>query len=523
MAYLPVSDMVVSLQPFNPKAFVEAASVNILTERDGRDVTRKGLDAARMSAELALAASSKASLLAYTTNIQAHNQDMFVTGFTKPSIIEQTSTQIMPSLSIGSISVDSITGEVSALAGAGDILSGTGLSTDMLSGAGIPTDMLGGAGLPTDMLSGGGIPTGIPDNLTVEGLGGSLQDTAMGVLENEQIRDLAIDAAGYYVCGLTGGVVPPSVCSAVIEGGVTYLETGELDTGAIVKDAVLGEIGGGAFEGITDQYFDMAADQLLSDPNLSGDFLDNPSSFLEDTVGHVTDFAGDVNGPIGGINTITDSANGLDTSALTSGVATNIVEKATEAGDPSIFSKAMDYVSGNPEKFTDQVITLGSKMMQNPANMNTYVDLVGKSGINVNDYLTAGSDFGCSAVTDLAHSSLVGSGLMTDEQFSGMTTKLSDAVASDKFTKLTNMGDKIAREYMPRDDYKQMTAITDMTKLVTTGGVQNPVSANKQLIRSAERVFNNGKSFNEYSRNIPGYEHHSTITQYTRSAKDLIF
>lgn len=473
MAYLPVSDIVVSLEPFNPKELVDAASVNILMERDDRDMVRQQLDGIRSDAESQLEEKSKATSKAYTTQVDAHNQDMFVTGFVKPIIVEQTPKQIESEASGDDILENSFSGE---------------LDSDIL--------------------------------------GESLHDEALNLLENEQIQDLAIDAAGMYLSAQTGGVIPPSVCSAVVEAGVDYMETGELDTDSIIKDAILAEVGGEAFEGVVDQYMDVEVDNLIDSDIASENFMDDPDSFFDGITDRVGDFAGDFD-EVDNLGLPTDEliggVNVANKDALKSGIAAKVTEKAAEAGNPSMFDKAIGYVKGDPAKFSDQVIDLGSNMMQNPANLNTYTDLLGKTGVNFGEYLQSGTGFGCDAMKNVSQKALVGSGMMTDESYGAMTDKLSKAMASDKFKKITNMGNNLAREQLPYEDYKQMSAITDLGKLATTGNVSDPSWANRSVMRSAENVFNNGTSFNSYTRNVPGYEHRSTMTKYARNAKELAF
>ena len=474
MAYLPVSDIVVSLEPFNPQELVDAASVNILMERDDRDMVRQQLDGARSAAESQLEQKSKATSKAYTTQVDAHNQDMFITGFSKPIIVEQTPKQIESEASGDDILENSFSGELDS-----------------------------------------------------ELLNESLHDEALNLLENDQVQDLAIDAAGMYLSSQTGGVVPPSVCSAVVEAGVDYMESGDFDTESIVQDAVLAEVGGEAFEGVTDQYIDVKVDNMIDSDVASENFMENPDEFLDDVAEHVEGFAGDIPpvDPVSGEqrDKLIGGVNVTNKEALKSGVAAKVTEKAAKAGDPSIFDKAVSKVQGDPKKFSGEVINLGSNMMQNPANLNTYTGLVSKAGVNFGEYLQSGTGFGCDAMKNVSKKAMVGSGLMTEESYGDMSDKLGKAVDSKKFKKITNMGQSIARSNMPAAEYKQMNAITDMSKLATTANVKNPSSANNAVMRSAANVFNNGKSFNSYTNNVPGFEQRSTLTKYAKNARDIAF
>lgn len=102
----------------------------------------------------------------------------------------------------------------------------------------------------------------------------------------ENISDLAVMGAGMYVSGLTGGAIPPQVCSTVIENvagdavrsGVSSITTGNVssvipsvsgspssvDTTALVKSTMV-EASGSMFEGVISNTITKSVNSISSD------------------------------------------------------------------------------------------------------------------------------------------------------------------------------------------------------------------------------------------------------------------
>lgn len=485
----------------------------------------------------------------------SHAQDMFVTGFTAPAL-----TSIMPSAVTNPLSSDllgGLTGELTAnsltqgLFNEGKDLLGGGLAS-ALGGSGL-SSLTGG--LSSAM--GGGL-----SSLTSGASGllsGDLSSLASGAegLLNSGLGDLAVSGAGMYVSAMTGGVVPPTIASSVvgtvadaglgiIQGetpslssigsdlvgnvvsgytggllggsGATSLITGALSgssgltstlassingmqlgsnsmtsiLGETTASSIFSDITGGTFEGITDKVLDSVGGSVV-------DAISNNGSFdLNNITSAATSFAksvgGDVLESVGGINL-------SDTSSLVDGIITKGLDVAKNAGDVSTFGKLLDNFSKDKGIFSSDIISMAENVINNPYNLSNYTDLIDDLGIDVGGILSKGASYGCEAVKSTVGD--VAEALGVDRSIVNNVSKLmNEATDSKLFNKLTNVGDRIAKEVLDDETYRQLDALKDVGEVVfSKNGSSNSYnsgrSSYRKLSRAAEQIFNNGKSFGD--------------------------
>ena len=543
------------IAPFNPMDIINESANNMMSQLQAATNVRGLLDTVRGGIALDIANLDLSAMQSYATDMLSHAQDMFVTGFTAPAL-----TSIMPSAVTNPLSSDllgGLTGELTAnsltqgLFNEGKDLLGGGLAS-ALGGSGL-SSLTGG--LSSAM--GGGL-----SSLTSGASGllsGDLSSLASGAegLLNSGLGDLAVSGAGMYISAMTGGVVPPTIASSVvgtvadtglgiIQGetpslssigsdlvgnvvsgytggllggsGATSLITGALSgssgltstlassingmqlgsnsmtsiLGETTASSIFSDITGGTFEGITDKVLDSVGGSVV-------DAISNNGSFdLSNITSAATSFAksvgGDVLESVGGINL-------SDTSSLVDGIITKGLNVAKNAGDVSTFGKLLDNFSKDKGIFSSDIISMAENVINNPYNLSNYTDLIDDLGINVGDVLSKGASYGCVAVKSTVGD--VAEALGVDRSIVNNVSKLmNEATDSKLFNKLTNVGDRIAKEVLDDETYRQLDALKDVGEVVfSKNGSSNSYnsgrSSYRKLSRAAEQIFNNGKSFGD--------------------------
>lgn len=543
------------IAPFNPMDIINESANNMMSQLQAATNVRGLLDTVRGGIALDIANLDLSAMQSYATDMMSHAQDMFVTGFTAPAL-----TSIMPSAVTNPLSSDllgGLTGELTAnsltqgLFNEGKDLLGGGLAS-ALGGSGL-SSLTGG--LSSAM--GGGL-----SSLTSGASGllsGDLSSLASGAegLLNSGLGDLAVSGAGMYISAMTGGVVPPTIASSVvgtvadtglgiIQGetpslssigsdlvgnvvsgytggllggsGATSLITGALSgssgltstlassingmqlgsnsmtsiLGETTASSIFSDITGGTFEGITDKVLDSVGGSVV-------DAISNNGSFdLSNITSAATSFAksvgGDVLESVGGINL-------SDTSSLVDGIITKGLDVAKNAGDVSTFGKLLDNFSKDKGIFSSDIISMAENVINNPYNLSNYTDLIDDLGIDVGGILSKGASYGCEAVKSTVGD--VAEALGVDRSIVNNVSKLmNEATDSKLFNKLTNVGDRIAKEVLDDETYRQLDALKDVGEVVfSKNGSSNSYnsgrSSYRKLSRAAEQIFNNGKSFGD--------------------------
>lgn len=531
------------IAPFNPMDIINESANNMMSQLQAATNVRGLLDTVRDGIALDIANLDLSAVQSYATDMLSHAQDMFVTGFTAPAL-----TSIMPSAVTNPLSSDllgGLTGELTA----NSLTQGLFNEGKDLLGGGLAS-ALGGSGLSS--LTGG----------LSSAMGGGLSSLTSGAsgaegLLNSGLGDLAVSGAGMYISAMTGGVVPPTIASSVvgtvadaglgiIQGetpslssigsdlvgnvvsgytggllggsGATSLITGALSgssgltstlassingmqlgsnsmtsiLGETTASSIFSDITGGTFEGITDKVLDSVGGSVV-------DAISNNGSFdLSNITSAATSFAksvgGDVLESVGGINL-------SDTSSLVDGIITKGLDVAKNAGDVSTFGKLLDNFSKDKGIFSSDIISMAENVINNPYNLSNYTDLIDDLGIDVGGILSKGASYGCEAVKSTVGD--VAEALGVDRSIVDNVSKLmNEATDSKLFNKLTNVGDRIAKEVLDDETYRQLDALKDVGEVVfSKNGSSNSYnsgrSSYRKLSRAAEQIFNNGKSFGD--------------------------
>ena len=78
---------------------------------------------------------------------------------------------------------------------------------------------------------------------------------------------------------------------------------------------------------------------------------------------------------------------------------------------------------------------------------------------------------------------------------------LDGALDSKLFNKLTSVGDRIAREVLDDETYRQLDALQDLGDIISSSGKSGSYnranSNNRKVVRVMERIFNNGRRFGD--------------------------
>lgn len=502
------------IAPFNPMDTLTESSNNMMSQLQAATSVRNQLDSVRGTIALDIANMDLSAMQSYATDTMSHAQDMFVTGFTAPAL-----TAIVPEAVTNPLSSDllgGLTGELtgsaltSGLFNEGKDLLGGDLSS-LASGAeglldsGLGDIAVAGAGMYVSAMTGGVIPPTIASAVV-----GTVADVGLGVIQGEtpSLSSIGSDLVGNVVSGYTGGLLGGSGASSLISGalsgssGLTSTLASSINgmqlgsnsmtsiLGETTSSSIFGDITGGTFEGITDKVLNSVGSSVVDTISNNGSF--DISNITSVATSFTKSVGGDVLESVGGINL-------SDTGSLVDGIITKGLDVAKSSGDVSTFGKLLDNFSKDKGIFSSDIIDMAENVINNPYNLNNYTDLIDDLGINVGDVLSKGASYGCEAVKSTVGD--VAEALGVDRSVvDNVSDMLNKATDSKLFNKLTNVGDRIAREVLDDETYRQLDALKDVGEVVfSKNGSSNSYnsgrSSYRKLSRAAEQIFNNGKSF----------------------------
>lgn len=496
-----------NIAPFNPMDLVTQSSNNMMTQLQAATNVRKQLDSIRGDVALNIANLDLSAMKSYATDTLSHSQDMFVTGFTAPAL-----TQIAPETVTNPLSSDllgGLTGELTAtsltegLFNEGtDLLSGSGLSNiagsaDNLLSSGLGDLAVSGAGMYVSAMTGGVVPPTVASAVVR-----TAADAGLGIVQGESpsLASIGSDLAGNVVSGYTGGILGGSAISGALGEGTGLSTTlassiNGLQLGSNSMTSVLGEttassifsdVTGGTFEGITDKVMDKVGSSVVS--AASGNSFFDFGTITSAAESFTKSVAGDIIDTVGGINL-------KDPSSIADGIITKGLDVAKDAGDVSTFSKLLDNFSKDKGIFSTDVIDLAENMINNPYNLSNYTDLVDDVGIDFGEIISKGASYGCSAVREATEI-----GGFDKEEIDRASSLLSSALDSKLFNKLKTVGDRVAQEVLDYDTYRQLDALSDVADVISSSkGGSNSYNSGRRnyrkLSRATEYIFNNGRTF----------------------------
>ena len=295
-------------ETFDPSGTVSQVTGNITSQLGSIEAVRSQLESIRQQTQQATAAADFAALQKYTAGMGAMTDVACVMSSVKPAFTPMTpeglSNPLGTASESGGLSLPIDTSAISAIAG-GEIgrLDQLGAASNALAANPALTQ------LASDQL-------GVDASVVNAALSGDINQ----LTSPDTLSSLAVTGAGMYVSGLTGGVIPPSVCSSVvnqvagqaINGAISGALSGDpaaviSATGNInpniqpsgVVSAMVSDYTGGMVEG--------ASAQMLSSTfnNMSGQSFSNLTA--TDYVNLGTTMLNNINpdgysGTIGGIN-----------------------------------------------------------------------------------------------------------------------------------------------------------------------------------------------------------------------------
>lgn len=500
--------------PYNPMDTLTESSNNMMAQLQAATTVRNQLDNVRGTIALNIANMDLSAMKNYATDAMSHSQDMFVTGFTAPaltSITPDAVTNPMASDLLGGLTgeltgsslTDGLFNEGKDLLG-GDLSSLAGGAESFLD-SGLGDLAVAGAGMYISAMTGGAVPPTIASAVV-----GTAADVGLGVIQGEtpSLSSIGSSLLGDTISGYTGGLLGGSGISSMVTGalsgssGLTSTLASSINgmqlgsnsmtsiLGETTSSSIFSDITGGTFEGITDNVLDNVGSAVVDAVSDNGSF--DISNITSAATSFAKSVGGDVLESVGGINL-------SDTGSLVDGIITKGLDVAKSEGDVSTFGKLLDNFTKDKGIFSSDIIDMAENVINNPYNLNNYTDLIDDLGINVGDVLSKGASYGCEAVKatvgDVAEALGVDRSIV--DNVSDMLNKATD---SKLFNKLTNVGDRIAREVLDDETYRQLDALRDVGEVVfSKNGSSNSYnsgrSSYRKLSRAAEQIFNNGKSF----------------------------
>lgn len=490
-----------NIQPFNPMDLVTQNSNNIMSQLQAASSIRKQLDNVRNSVALDVANADLAAMKSYATDLQSHGQDMFVTGFTAPSL-----TTIAPDTVTNPLSSDllgGLTGELTATSLTEGLMNE---GTDLLSGdlaataenvldSGLGDLAVSGAGMYVSAITGGAVPPTIASAVI-----GTTADAGLGIIQGESPSlsslggDLASNALGGVLGSgsIAGALTGSSSLTSTLASSINGMSLGSNSMTSILGEttssSIFGDITGGTFEGITDKITSSVGEAVVGAASGNSSFsfdtiTDAASSFTKS-------FAGDVIESVGGINL-------SDTGSLVDSIVTKGLDVAKEAGDVFTFGNLLDNFSKDKGIFSSDVIDLVENVIDNPYNLRNYTELIGDVGVDLGSVISTGASYGSDAIRKAAE--VIGFDPGVVDRASGL---LDNALDSKLFNKLTSVGDRIAREVLDDETYRQLDALQDLGDIVSSssgksGSYNRANRNNRKVVRAMERIFNNGRSFGD--------------------------
>ncbi len=533
------------IAPFNPTDLVKQSSNNMMSQLLASGNVRGQLGSLQSRISLDVANMDLSAMQSYATDMLAHGQDMFVTGFTAPALQQITPDALSNPLS--SDLLGGLTGElnVSSLT-QGLMGEGSSSLSSMLEG-GLGDLAVAGAGMYISAITGGAIPPSIASAVV-----GTAGDAALGIVQGEtpSLSSLGGDLLGNATSGLLGGSLPGisgslsgalgnvggSLTSALTGGSSTVtnalssftgggdltstiasaingssLGSGSLTNilGDVTSGSLFSDVTGGTFEGMMDTVMDEVGNAVVKSTaggSFNMDSLTNAASSLVNSV------SGDVLGSVGGINL-------SDPSSIVDGMISKGIDAATSIGDSFSFSNLVSNFTGDKGIFSSDVISLAENMINNPYNLRNYTEILDTVGVDLGGILQTGASYGNSAVKAIADS------VLGDETSNYVNGLLNDATDSKMFNKLTNLGDQVLSNVLDDDTYRQLDALKSVGELAMggTSGTSSHNSGsrnNRSLVRAAEKIFNNGKAFGSGSER--DFNFSSDITRAVNKARWLM-
>lgn len=533
------------IAPFNPTDLVKQSSNNMMSQLLAAGNIRGQLGSLQSLISLDVANMDLSAMQSYATDMLAHGQDMFVTGFTAPAL-----QQIMPDALSNPLSSDllgGLTGElnVSSLT-QGLVGEGTSVLSGMLEG-GLGDLAVSGAGMYLSSMTGGIVPPSIASSVV-----GTAGDAALGIVQGEtpSLSSLGGGLLGNATSGLLGGSlsgISSSISGALgnVNGSLTSALTGGSSTvtnalssltgggdltstiasaingsslgsgsltnilGDVTSGSLFSDITGGTFEGMMDTVMGEVGNAVVkatAGGSFSMNSLTNAASSLVNSV------SGDVLGSVGGINL-------SDTSSIVDGLISKGIDAATSIGDSFSFSNLVSNFTGDKGIFSSDMISLAENMINNPYNLRNYTEILDTVGVDLGWILQTGASYGNSAVKAISDS------VLDEETSNYVNGLLNDAMDSKMFNKLTNLGDQVLSNVLGDDTYRQLDALKSVGEIAMggTSGTSSHNSGsknNKDLMRAAEKIFNNGKAFGYGSER--DFNFSSDITRAVNKARWLM-
>ena len=361
-------------ETFDPSGTVSQVTGNITSQLGSIEAVRSQLESIRQQTQQATAAADFAALQKYTAGMGAMTDVACVMSSVKPAFTQMTpeglSNPLGSASESGGLNLPIDTSAISAIAG-GEIgrLDQLGAVGDALAANPALTQFA------SDQL-------GVDASIVNAALSGDINQ----LTSPDTLSSLAVTGAGMYVSGLTGGVIPPSVCSAVIDqvagqainGAISGALSG--DPAAVISaagninpnvqpagvvSAMVSDYTGGMVEG--------ASAQMLSNTfdNISGQSFSNLTA--TDYVNLGTTMLNNINpdgysGTIGGINY-------GDAGSFVKGLAVSGMKTAAQYGNvPALYETAelLDNYDLPKSQYQQFVYDAAPMVTQTPQNIASY-------------------------------------------------------------------------------------------------------------------------------------------------------
>lgn len=365
-------------ETFDPSGTISQVTGNITSQLGSIEAVRSQLESIRSQTQKATAAADFASLQKYTAGMSAMTDAACVMSSVKPAFTQMTPGSLSNPLGevTGGSNLPIDTSAISAIAG-GEI----GRLDQLGAAAGALSNNPALKQLAADQL-------GVDPAIVDAALSGDINT----LTSPDTLSSLAVTGAGMYVSGLTGGVIPPSVCSAVIDqvagqainGAIAGAMSGDPSaviaaTGQLnpniqpsgVLNAVAADYTGGMVEGVSAQMLSGAFD------NMSGASFSNLTA--TDYVNLGTTMLNNINadsyaGTVGGINY-------GDAGSFVKGLAVTGMKTAATYGDvPALWETAelLDNYDLPKQQYQQYVYDAAPMVVQTPQNIASYKEMYEK-------------------------------------------------------------------------------------------------------------------------------------------------
>ncbi len=378
---LPSLDSALDSLPdsFDPSAILSAATSGLSAQQAAAEATRSALATTRAELQKATANADFEALSSYTSGMQANLDLACVVSSTKPALTAMTPDTLSNPLSSDLLdtAIGLTTGDLSsALSG-----SGTAGLTDVLGD--VDTDLL---------IEAASLATGTDI--------GSLAEDVSNLPSAEAITSLAITGAGVYVSSLTGGVVSPEICSAVIETVAgdainSVVSTALSDPTAVLSatSAINTDI---SASGLTSVISTDLTGQLLESTvsSATGGLLDSlpDSTFSSLTSTDITNLGTTLASELGcDADGFTESLGGIsltDSTSIENSLLLAGIEKAADMGDitqVSMYTELLDASDIPNSLYQSYIDEAATNMLQTSNNINQYVELYNTTNNLVSD------------------------------------------------------------------------------------------------------------------------------------------